>query len=81
MFTYKQDIAPKFENGSYPFGYEYGYKTNAGIISVTSTVHHGYTWNGEEGWILHAQLPRNKEKENKLDFKKKGKRKKMPHQP
>ena len=65
VFTYKQDVAPGFENGSFPFGYEYGYKTNAGIISVTSTVHHGYTWNGEEGWLLHAQGPNDAEEISK----------------
>ena len=60
--------------GGHPFGGMYGYETSEGIISVSSISHHGYIWD-KGSWILHAQLP--KDKENKFEYKKKVKRKKV----
>ena len=74
-----ENTKPKFQTERYPFGSEYGYRTNLGIISVSSTVHHGYVWN-EDCWTLHAQLPNDQGKdlkENKFEFQKKPKRKKV----
>ena len=73
------NIKPKFVTETYPFGSEYGYRTDAGVISVSNTVHHGYVWN-EDCWTLHAQLPKDQgkdPKENKFEFQKKPKRKKV----
>ena len=74
-----ENTKPKFQTERYPFGSEYGYRTNLGVISVSSTVHHGYVWN-EDCWTLHAQLPKDNGKdpeENKFVFQKKPKRKKV----
>ena len=62
--------------GGHPFGGMYGYETSEGIISVSSISHHGYIWD-KGSWILHAQLPKDKTKENKFEYKKKVKRKKV----
>ena len=81
VFTSKQKVHPKFED-NFPFGHEWGYRTNAGIISVSNVAHHGYVWD-DGNWVLHAQPPRNQEnnkktsEDGKFHFKKKveGKRK------
>ena len=81
VFTSKQKVHPKFED-NYPFGHEWGYRTTAGIISVSNVTHHGYIWD-EGNWVLHAQPPRIQEdgkktsEDGKFHFKKKfeGKRK------
>ena len=57
------------------FGGKWGYETSQGNIAVSNISHHGYIWDNGS-WILHDQLPKNKE-ENKLEFKKRGKRKKV----
>ena len=77
---------PKHQTEKFPFGSEWGYITSEGIISVSSIVHHGYLWN-DGAWTLHAQQPRNPEKENKnirkeenkLYSKKKFKEKRKSH--
>ena len=81
VFTSKQKVHPKFED-YYPFRYEWGYRTTAGIISVSNVSHHGYIWD-DGNWVLHAQPPRIQEdgkktsEDGKFHFKKKfeGKRK------
>ena len=81
VFTSKQKVHPKFED-YYPLGYEWGYRTTAGIISVSNVSHHGYIWD-DGNWVLHAQPPRYQEdckktsEDGKFHFKKKfeGKRK------
>ena len=62
--------------GGHVFGGIYGYETSEGIISVSSISHHGYIWDNGS-WILHSQLPKDKAKENKFEYKKKVKRKKV----
>ena len=62
--------------GGYVFGGIYGYETSEGNISVSNITHHGYIWDNGS-WILHAQLPKNKGRENKIEFKKKAKKKKV----
>ena len=75
----KENIKPKFETSSTPFGSQWGYRTSEGIISVSNVTHHGYIWN-DGHWILHAEQPSSKEKVTKGDskfiFKKKFKEKK-----
>ena len=61
--------------GGHVFGGIYGYETSEGNISVSSIAHHGYIWDNGS-WILHAQLPKNKGRENKLEYKKITKKKK-----
>ena len=81
VFTSKQKVQPKFED-NFPFGHEWGYRTTAGIISVSNVTHHGYIWD-DGNWVLHAQPPRIQEdgkktsEYSKFHFKKKfeGKRK------
>ena len=66
----------------YPFGSEFGFYTNLGIVDWSSrkeTVH-GYIWSGNK-WVLEAKRPQDKEKvnikrEGSSNFKKKIKRKK-----
>ena len=60
--------------GGHVFGGIYGYETSEGNISMSNISHHGYIWDNGS-WILHAQLP--KDKENKFEYKKKVKRKKV----
>ena len=73
---------PKHQTEKFPFGSEWGYMTNEGVISVSSVVHHGYIW-GEGCWTLHAQQPKDKrmgkdnEEKKKFEFQKKPKRKKV----
>ena len=80
----KENIKPKFETSVAPFGEEWGYRTIAGIISVSNVIHHGYVWDNGN-WILHAQQPREEMKKTskdpeKLNFNKKQiKGKKEPH--
>ena len=82
VFTNKEKVTPKFEAYGNPFGSDWGYRTSAGIISVSSVIHHGYIWD-DGNWILHAMQPRedikksNKE-QDKLNFHKKVKGKKEP---
>ena len=66
----------------YPFGCQFGFLTNLGIVSWSSRegAVHGYIWSGYS-WVLHAQRPQDKEKVKKVNegdsnFKKKLKRKK-----
>ena len=71
----KENIKPKFETSVAPFGEEWGYRTIAGIISVSNVIHHGYVWDNGN-WTLHAQQPRDEMKKNgkeqdKLNFNKK----------
>ena len=60
-----------------PFGTEWGYRTSAGIISVSNITHHGYIWNDGD-WILHAEQPRSEvmKENNKFNFRRKFKEKK-----
>ena len=69
-------------DAKFPFGCEFGFLTNLGIVSWSSRegAVHGYIWTGYS-WVLHAQRPQDKEKVNKKcegdsNFKKKLKRKK-----
>ena len=41
----------------YPFGAEYGYDTNVGVVLPSSDPIHGYIWVKGEGWKLHAVKP------------------------
>ena len=71
----KENIKPKFETSVAPFGEEWGYRTIAGIISVSNVIHHGYVWDNGN-WTLHAQQPRYEVKktgkeQDKLNFNKK----------
>ena len=66
----------------YPFGCEFGYETNLGIVNWYSRegAIHGYIWSGYR-WILEAKRPQDKKKVDKKtegdsNFKKKQKRKK-----
>ena len=59
VFTNKEKVNPKFETYD-PFGMEWGYRTSAGIISVSNVIHHGYVWDNGN-WILHAQQPSREE--------------------
>ena len=40
----------------HPFGSEYGYTTNLGIVPVPDNPIHGYVWHGGQ-WTIHASLP------------------------
>ena len=43
---------------STPFGSQFGYQTNDGIVPVPSSPVHGYVWSDElRDWILHAIHP------------------------
>ena len=66
----------------YPFGSEFGFYTNLGIVDWSSRKEavHGYIWSGNK-WVLEAKRPQDKEKvnikrEGSSNFKKKIKRKK-----
>ena len=76
VFTNKRKTNPRFEFYA-PFGTEWGYRTSAGIISVSNITHHGYIWNDGD-WILHAEQPRSevKKENNKFNFRRKFKEKK-----
>ena len=43
--------------GDFPFGSELGFVTDAGAISVSEEVFHGYVYKVGQGWILHAEFP------------------------
>ena len=59
---YGQTIPPQFERPS-PFGTMLGYKTTEGVISFDqSQCFHGYAYDKEEGWILHAEYAKVKTK-------------------
>lgn len=50
---------PDYIHPSRPFGHEPGYMTDQGIIAVPDKLLvHGYVWNKEVGWMLHAQYPK-----------------------
>ena len=77
-YQYYQSTNPKCiaaqTTSPHVFGALWGYETSEGIVSVSSLVHHGYTWKGQ--WILHAEKPSASVKENNFGTMKKGKRKK-----
>ena len=84
VFTNMEKLQPKFETYD-PFGMEWGYRTNAGIISVSNVIHYGYVWD-DGNWILHAEPPRIQKKDSKktsedgkFHFKKKFEGKKKLH--
>ena len=84
VFTNKEKLQPKFETYD-PFGMEWGYRTNAGIISVSNVIHYGYVWD-DGNWILHAEPPRIQKEDSKktsedgkFHFKKKFEGKKKLH--
>ena len=41
----------------YPFGAEYGYETNVGVVLPSTEPVHGYIWCRGEGWKLYAVKP------------------------
>ena len=41
----------------YPFGAEYGYETNVGVVLPSTEPIHGYIWCKGEGWRLYAVKP------------------------
>ena len=41
----------------YPFGAEYGYETNVGVVLPSTEPVHGYIWCKGEGWRLYAVKP------------------------
>ena len=77
-YQYYQSTNPKCiaaqTTSPHVFGALWGYETSEGIVSVSSLVHHGYTWKGQ--WILHAEKPSASVKENNFGTMKKVKRKK-----
>ena len=77
------NIKPKHQTESFPFGSEWGYRTSEGVVSVSSVVHHGYIWDESGCWILHATQPKDKgkrkddEENNKFEFKRRKKKKEL----
>ena len=75
-------LVSSYEKEKYPFGCDFGFMTNLGIIDWSSRegAVHGYIWTGYS-WVLHAQRPQDRERdkqkvEGDIHFKKKFKRKK-----
>ena len=75
-------LISRYEKEKYPFGYDFGFMTNLGIIHWSSRegAVHDYIWTGYS-WVLHAQRPQDREKakqkvEGDINSKKKLKRKK-----
>ena len=71
-------------DAKFPFGCEFGFYTNLGIVDQLSRegAVHGYIWNGY-GWVLEAKRPQDNERvsvkrEGSSNFKKKVRRKKEP---
>lgn len=54
----------KHKRDKFPFGFALGFLTNAGPITVSDHVFHGYKYKAGEGWILNAQFPEKEEKRN-----------------
>ena len=51
-----------------PYGHKPGYMTDHGIIAIPDNlVVHGYVWNKEVGWILHAQSPQAQDERRSTD--------------
>ena len=77
------NIKPKHQTESFPFGSEWGYRTSEGVVSVSSVVHHGYIWDESGCWILHATQPKDKgkrkddEENNKFEFKRRKKKREL----
>ena len=46
----------------YPFGAEYGYETNVGVVLPSTEPIHGYIWCKGEGWRLYAVKPGERER-------------------
>ena len=46
----------------YPFGAEYGYETNVGVVLPSTEPVHGYIWCPGEGWKLYAVKPGERER-------------------
>ena len=58
QFYARVDHRPGIKNfyKEFPFGSDYGYNTNRGIVAVPDHPIHGYVWSGGE-WKVHASLP------------------------
>jgi len=57
-FYARVDHRPGIKNfyKEFPFGSEYGYNSNLGIVAMPDHPIHGYVWSGGE-WKVHASLP------------------------
>ena len=70
------------EEDKYPFGLEYGYMTDLGVISTNRGDHmedpyqnivHGHVWSPDLGyWVIHARYLKDKDKNFKETKKKAG---------
>ena len=60
--SYGTETRPSMFEMGYPFGSAWGIKTDCGVIPVGDLLVHGHRWVPGEGWLLHAQFP--KEEEN-----------------
>ena len=60
-----QNVGSKFTS-EFPFGKALGFLTSAGLINVPDEVFHGYIFDAQQGWILHARYPEDQERVKKV---------------
>ena len=59
-FGRMQNIGSKFDR-EFPFGKALGFFTDQGPINVPDHVFHGYIYQPDQGWLLHAEYPMRRE--------------------